>query len=389
MQFFSSCRVFYGNFVPSELQDNFTTQKTSYFFMSNLFGLLNFNFPAKSRLFAILFGAILLFLQACNETDQGYQPPTPDVSGIQVKATIRRFDKALFSLDTTRFTEGMAALQAQYPAFLPFFIQNVAHDQTLPSEKPEDALRGFVAAQQVRRLNDSCQARFPDLADFQKDMAQVLRYFKHYFPERREPITVTAVTEFIGDAFLVNDTTMMIGLDMFLGSNFEGYNPDIFPQYIRNQFTPRNMIVKYAFELANSSIAPPAKDKVLDHVVRNGKVLYLMDCLLPDMPDSTLMGYTKAELSGCFENEKGLWARLLEMKVLYEPLGTRNMKIVTAGPSTDNVFQEAPGQVGNWIGWQIVRAYMKRYPNTDFAELNRLTDAQQFLEKAKYKPRGQ
>jgi hypothetical protein len=77
------------------------------------------------------------------------------------------------------------------------------------------------------------------------------------------------------------------------------------------------------------------------------------------------------------------------MKVLYEPLGTRNMKIVTAGPSTDNVFQEAPGQVGNWIGWQIVRAYMKRYPNTDFAELNRLTDAQQFLEKAKYKPRGQ
>ena len=78
---------------------------------------------------------------------------------------------------------------------------------------------------------------------------------------------------------------------------------------------------------------------------------------------------------------------LLDMKVLYETLGTKNMKIVTAGPSTDNVFQEAPGQIGNWIGWQIVKSYMKRYPQTTLKELAKQEDAQVFLEKAKYKPK--
>jgi len=361
--------------------------------MSELFNTLKFTFRPKItrqlRHLALGTLALALLLTACKDENDAAQPPVPDVSGIKVNATFRRFDRDMFAIDTTHVMEGMAALQTNYPAFLPFFITNIAHDPTLPQEKPEDALRGFITAPQVRRLNDSCQVHFADLTEFQRDVADVLRYFKHYFPQRREPVTVTAVTEFIGDAFMVNDTTMMIGLDMFLGANFEGYNPDIFPQYIRDQFTPKHMIIKYAFELANNSIAPPAKDNVIDHVVRNGKVLYMMDCLLPNTPDSLLIGYTAEQLAGCFANEKGLWARILDMKVLYEPLGTKNMKIVTAGPSTDNVFQEAPGQVGNWMGWQIVRAYMKRHPNTTFAELNQLNDAQQFLEKAKYKPRGQ
>jgi hypothetical protein len=63
------------------------------------------------------------------------------------------------------------------------------------------------------------------------------------------------------------------------------------------------------------------------------------------------------------------------------------MKIVTLSPSSDNVFQEAPGQIGNFIGWQIVKAYMKKYPKTSLQELLQQSDAQQFLEKAKYKPR--
>ena len=360
--------------------------------MSELFNTLKFSFSPKINLHAFLLTCTILgsslFYTACTDDADAHQPPTPDVSGIQVNATVRRFDRDLFAVDTTHFTDGMSALQAHYPAFLPFFVTNIAHDQTQPQEKPEDALRGFVTASQVRRLNDSCQAKFADLSAFQTDVAQVLRYFKHYFPQRAEPVTFTAVTEFIGDAYLVNDTSMMIGLDMFLGSGFEGYNPDVFPQYLRDQFTQEYMIVKYAFELANSTVQAPAKDYVLDHVIRNGKVLYIMDCLLPQVPDSTLIGYTGEQLAGCFSNERGLWARLLDMKVLYEPLGSKNMKIVTAGPSTDNVFQEAPGQVGNWVGWQIVRSYMKRHPDTSLTELGKSTDAQKFLEKAKYKPRG-
>jgi hypothetical protein len=376
-------------------------QKTNYFSMSGLFNALKIRFLKKYYLYpmsaTILFpknalllsGLVLTLFAACNSGTDQEQPPIPDVSGVQVNAVIRRFDQDLFAMDTTRFLESMQALSAKYPAFLPFFIKEVAHDPTLPQEKAEDALYGFVTAQQVRRLNDSCQAAFPNMNMFQPELTQLLKYFKYYYPQRQEPVTVTAVTEFIGNVAWVNDTTMLVGLDFFLGSDFEGYNPDIFPQYLRNQFTKENMVVKYALELAKSTVPPPAQDHILDHMISNGKVLYIMDCLLPLVPDSIKMGYTTEQWNGCIANEQGTWARLLDMKVLYEPLSAKNMKIVTDGPSTDNVFQEAPGQVGNWIGWQIVKAYMKRFPKTDLNELANLTDAQQFVEKAKYKPRKQ
>lgn len=335
----------------------------------------------------LMFGLMVSFLAGCFSNEDADQPPTPDVSGIEVKARIERFDQDLFAVDTAHFREGLVTLAKKHPIFLTFFMTQVTHDMSQPNQNPEDGLYGFVTAPQVRRLYDTCQTRFTDLGVFRKELVQLLKYYKYYYPERPEMTTVAAVTEFVGDAHIVNDTMMMLGMDFFLGSHFEGYNPEAFPLYMRKQFVPENMIVKYGFALSNNLIPAPAADHILDHIIRNGKVLYLMDCLLPSVPDSIKMGYSADEWAGSLANEQEVWSRLLEMKVLYEPLGIKNMKIVTAGPSSDNVFQEAPGQIGNFIGWQIVKAYMKRYPKTTLKELSASTDAQKFLEKAKYKPR--
>ena len=350
--------------------------------------LKNNTLKRYSRALQLLtFGLMVSFLAGCFSNEDADQPPTPDVSGIQVKARIERFDQDLFAIDTTHFREGLAPLAQKYPVFMTFFMTQVTHDMMQKTQNPEDGLYGFVTAPQVRRLYDTCQTRFTDLGNFKKELTELLKFYKYYYPERPEMTTVAAVTEFVGDAYVVNDTLMMLGMDLFLGENFEGYNPEVFPQYMRKQFKPENMIVKYGFALSNNLIPAPAANHVLDHMIRNGKVLYLMDCLLPSVPDSVKMGYSGDEWAGSLVNEQEVWGRLLDMKVLYEPLGIKNMKIVTAGPSSDNVFQEAPGQIGNFIGWQIVKAYMKRYPKTTIKELSDLMDAQKFLEKAKYKPK--
>jgi hypothetical protein len=329
------------------------------------------SFGARSFAFVLL----LALLGGCQSESQEDQPPTPDVSKIQVDARILRFDQDLFNADTVQFSASWQALLQKYPDFLPFFTSQVAQDRMLRQQTPEENLRGYVTAPQVRRLNDSCQAVFADLSPFQKELNQLFRFYKYYFPEKQVPLTVASVTEFVGDAYLINDTLMLLGLDLFLGADFSGYNPEIFPQYIRKDFSPDKMIVKYTFSLSNYLVPGPKE------------ALYVMDCLLPTVPDSVKMSYSTDQWLGSLANEQEVWSRLLAMKVLYEPLGPSNMKIVTLSPSSDNVFQEAPGQIGNFIGWQIVKAYMKKYPKTTLQELIQQMDAQQFLEKAKYKPR--
>lgn len=301
--------------------------------------------------------------------------------------TIQRFDRDLFALDSTNLEANWQALAETYPDFLPFFLTEIAHDPSNPDETPVEALLGFVTAPQVRRLYDSCQAAFPNLTRLENDLGKLLARHQKIFPARPQPRFVAAVTEFIGDAYTINDSLVLIGLDMFLGENFSGYDPNYFPQYLRKQFTPAYMPVKIALAMGNHLVGPAPEDRIVDYMINNGKVLYLMDALLPDVPERMKMGYTQEQLDGCYANEQEVWARLLELQVLYQPLNNKNQKIVTPSPATDLIFQEAPGEVGNWVGWQIVKAYMRRHPNTTMEELINFRDTQRFLEQAKYKPK--
>lgn len=313
--------------------------------------------------------------------------PRPDVSKITAPVRFQRFEQDLFALDTATLAASMAHLNQKYPVFLPFFVSEVIHDQTNPQETPLQALSGFLKAQQVRRLYDSCQLRHANLDWLQRELEPAFKYYQYYFPEKKAPTVVTAVTEFVGDAYLVNDTLLMLGLDFFMGPDFSGYNPDYFPEYLRRQFQPDYMPIKLATALATGSAGQPASERILDLMLHNGKILYLVDCLLPDTPDSLKMGYTSAQMEGCQANEAEVWARLLDLKVLYQPLSDANQKIVMPSPAAEMVFQEAPGEVGNWVGWQIVRAYMKRHPDTSMAQLMTLRDGQKFLEQSRYKPK--
>lgn len=333
---------------------------------------------------SLIFGSFALILGSCTgET----HTKAPDVSQISVNLQLQRFEQDLFALDTANISNALQPLADKYPDFLPFFIAEIAHDQTNPDESPLEAVQGFVSAPQVRRLYDSCQAVYADLRWLEPELKQFLRYYRYYFPNRPLPRFTTAVTEFIGDAYAVNDSLVMIGLDMFLGENFTGYNPDYFPQYLRRQFSREYIPAKVALALASRIVGPPPGEQIMDYMINNGKILYLVDMLLPATPDSIKMGYTGAQVEGCYANEQEVWARLLDMKVLYQPLNNKNQKIVMPSPSADNVFQEAPGEIGNWIGWQIVKSYMNRNPNQSFEEMLNLRNTQQFLEKAKYKPK--
>jgi hypothetical protein len=99
------------------------------------------------------------------------------------------------------------------------------------------------------------------------------------------------------------------------------------------------------------------------------------------------MGYTQVQMEGCFANEKEVWARILDQNLLYSADYTKIRKLIEPSPNAPAVFQEAPGEIGNWVGWQIIKAYKKRNPNTSIQDILNFKDAQKFLEQSKYKPK--
>ena len=341
---------------------------------------------AQTRFFSVV-ALTLLFFTACGDDKR---TPRPDVSDIKVEVQLLRFEQDIFSLDTSQLQIGMQNLLGKYPLMLPLFCNEIIHDQSNPSETPRQALGGFLSVPQVRHLYDTVQQVYGDLRWLEKDLNQMFRYYKYYFPDKPVPQVVTMISEFATDAFTAGDSLCGIGLDLFLGENYPGYDPDVFPFFMRRQFQKDYITVRLAKAIAQNRAdgAPAAqKTRLLDLMLHNGKQLYITDCLLPDVADSLKMGYTRAQMEGCNANEAEVWARMLSEKLLYSTDFDQIRKLVTPSPNAPAIFQEAPGEIGNWVGWQIVRSYMKRNPNTTMDQLLQMNDAQRFLELAKYKPK--
>jgi hypothetical protein len=341
---------------------------------------LSFHFNLLLKFSALCF--LLVFVQCGEEQSK----KIPDVSSIDIQVKIKRFERDLIALDTLKIAENLPRLKDQYPKLLELFTDQIIHDQSNPNETPEQALKAFLTAAPVRSLFDTVQRAYPDLSQLERDLSQMFRYYKYYFPVKPTPEVVSIVSEFATDAFTYGDSLCGIGLDMFLGEQFIGYDPQLFPAYIRRQFQTQYIPVRLAKAIAQDAVGAPKGQALLDMMLLNGKALYLASCMLPNTPDSLIMGYTKDQLAGCYSNEQGVWARLLEQNLLYSNDVSKYRKLIMPSPNAPVVFAEAPGEVGNWVGWQMVKAYMKRNPNTTMPELIAQKDAQVFLEKARYKP---
>ena len=54
-------------------------------------------------------------------------------------------------------------------------------------------------------------------------------------------------------------------------------------------------------------------------------------------------------------------------------------------PKTQELGESAPGNIGSFAGWQIVKKYMDKYPDTPIKDLMAM-DAEKLYNDAKYKP---
>jgi hypothetical protein len=331
----------------------------------------------------ILVAALLGFSHCRNEAGRD----VPDVSDIDLEVQVKRFDRDLFALDTGRLETGLDSLSRRYPLMLPLFAGNIIRDQTNPAQSPVDAVYGFLTAPEVRRLYDTVQLVYPDLRPLEQDLTRLFRFYRYYFPDKPVPEVVAIVSEYATDAFTYGDSLAGIGLDMFLGEDYPAYDNEIFPSYLRRQFRAEYIPVRLARALAQNLAGDVPGQRLIDHMIHNGKILYVVDQLLPETPDSLKMGFTRDQMEGSQANEQEIWARLLAQNLLYSTDFVKFRKLVTPSPNAPIVFNEAPGEIGNWVGLQIVKAYMKRHPNTSLPELLKLPDAQKLLEEARYKPK--
>ena len=166
----------------------------------------------------------------------------------------------------------------------------------------------------------------------------------------------------------------------------DGRLAGLFYDYQVRRFTPQMMAVNSIKNLiADAFPYSDAANSLVEEMIEKGKRMYLLDKLMPSTEDSLKLGYTGAQVKGCFANEALIWNYFVKNDLLYSKENSVKQAYVKDGPKTAELGEAAPGYIGLFIGRQIVRSYMEKHPETSVTELMKLP-AKSVLDEAGYKP---
>jgi hypothetical protein len=214
-----------------------------------------------------------------------------------------------------------------------------------------------------------------------------IKRFHYHFPSRPVPDRLITCLSGWNYAFAYMDSALTLSLDMYLGERSAFYDMLQYPQYQRKRMGPDYLLPDLARGwLLTEYDKVPAENTLLHHTIFYGKLYYGVNALLPDTHDSLLIGYSGKQLDYCRQYEKQLWSYFAEKNRLFEDNLATVRELTSEGPFTGAISKECPPRIAMWVGWQIVRSYMKKNPTVTLAELMAETNAQKILSSSKYRP---
>ena len=337
----------------------------------------------------LLFLALAFALASCGSNDE-----KPDISGINVgDIHIERFDTAFFGLDSSNIVAGLHRLDHEYPYFTGDFVADFLGAGPLADSNRVafEAARQFLVS--YLPISDSLGPKYRRLDWLEQQLQTGFRYVKYYFPKYRLPLRVVAcIGPFDGPGVALTTYTLAIGLQSYAGRNFSLYltpkGQDMYPQYISRRFEPEYITANCLSAIAED-IFPDSSDgrPLIEEMVTKGRYWWLAGRLMPDAPDSIYTGYTKAQLDWCTANESQIWNFFLQSGDLLYTVDPDQIKnYIGEGPKTLAMPDGSPGNIGAWVGWQIVKKYVSDHRSLTPLQLMH-TPVRNIFEESKYKPR--
>jgi len=322
----------------------------------------------------------------------------PDISTVSISLQLQRFDQDFFSIDTNHIEKSIISLQKKYPTFFNDFCNNILGIGVYKNDTVQHtAIKHFI--QSYAPVKTAVDKSFKDIQPIQKQIEEGFKYIKYYFPRYTLPTKVITFTgpldayfqgSLDGYSDVLTQDAIAIGLQLHLGKDYSLYTSKIgqalYPSYISRRFEPAYIAVNSIKNVIDDMYPDNTIGKpLIDQMVDRGKRLYILNMLLPQTADSLKIGYTQTQLNDCYTNESMIWSLFVQNDLLYtiEPNIIKNY--IGNSPNTQVLGDASPGNIGLFVGWQIVCKYMQSN-NISLDSLLKMPNRTVF-EQSHYKPR--
>ena len=321
------------------------------------------------QLFHVL-KTVLFLLFFTNFSCQKTSKIEQEISKLDVGLNIERFDQ-MFASSTA---SDLPDLKQNYPFLF--------------SKKYTDSVW-------IRRMNDSIQllqnravdSVFEDFSATESEIISFYQHLKYYNKAFKTPRLITVLSDVdYRNKVIITDSIVLISLDTYLGEEHEFY--ESFYDYIKQNLNKDQIVSDLATSYAEQLIYQPTRSTFLEEMIYFGKQLYLKDLWIPFKDNNEKIGYLPAQYQWAEDNEFYIWQYFVEKELLYDTDRKLLSRFIMPAPFSRfnlELDSESPGRLGQYMGWQIVKSYMKNNP-TSVLQMLRM-EADDIFNNAKFKPK--
>jgi hypothetical protein len=340
---------------------------------------MELNFPFR-KAFAIFFS---IFIIGCNS-----HPWDAELGEKSADLGWQRFELYLFELGAGGFTgTEIDQLQENYPRMFPLYMQAIMRFGPIEDPNSIKTLEKFTADPNILELFNAVKTTYPE-GELEPEISLIekglLRY-RHFFPQAVIPQVKSMISAFTYST-AVDDSLLVVSLDNYLGKDFKLYPEAGIPEYKSRHFSRKYMVSDALKAWLLTDFKSSQAQNLLEQMIYQGKIIYLLYAFLPEMEEHVLLNYEAEQLQWCRDNSTEIWAHFLEMELLFTTENYKIRKYLGDAPFIAGFPEGSPGRVAQWLGYEIVKAYMERKKGRTLPQLMQINDANQILQQSKYKP---
>ncbi len=335
----------------------------------------------RTPIAAIYLSTILL--TACEGSGHNSPTAVPDLD-----LRIERLDQDLFRSARDTAQSFSLRLYATYGPFYKEYVERILRLAPVEDPRLPIALTSFTLNPDWQVLQQRADSILGDLEPQRAEFERAFERLLSFFPDSLVP-RIVAFNSGFNYGVTPTDSVLGIGVEWFVahGSPVEAMlAPDVFPQYMKDRMRPE-MLVPSAVKgwLQVHYTQDVRGEDLLTNLIEIGKVMYLLDAVLPETNPAFTFAFTDEQLKWCEDNEFNVWKELVANEQLYSKKTEDIDRLLNDGPFTNGFPRESPGHIGEWIGYRMVKAYMNDHDELTMAKLFANTDPRTVLKS--YKPR--
>lgn len=312
---------------------------------------------------------ILSFLSilSCKKEDK----TEAEINKINMEVTIERFDRAFANAKP----QDLKQLKLDFP-----FMFSKNYDDSFWIRQIKDTLQQEIQAEVFKK--------FSNLNKETEEITNLFKHLKYYYPEFRTPRVITVASNVdYRNKNIVTDTVVVLPLANYLGKSHFFYIG--IQDYFTQDLVPEFITVDIAYKYAKHYTFQQRRKTFLEDLIYEGKLLYFKDKIIPFKTNAQKLNYTEDQYNWAQANEEYIWRYFVDKELLYATDPKLASRFINPAPfskfNLEQIDSESPGEIGKYIGWQIVRAYMEN--NTIPFKQMLTKDTEEIFDNAKYKPR--